>query len=126
MKSKVFQKLANTFSRNRSFIPIDRYVGDGLLLPLDETHGGCVEFCMDMFGLILCNQSPNLQGLKQLHNLLDERGAHATALRVGCLTMANVLSFSLLNPMETFQNLVFFSSAYQSALKCLAERSLAR
>ncbi|KAI2500113.1 hypothetical protein MHU86_14380 [Fragilaria crotonensis] len=100
------------------------YVGDGLLLPLDETHGGCVEFCMDLVGLILCNESPNLRGSEQLHGLLDERGAHATALRVGCLTMANVLSFSIFSPGANYQNLISFANSYQTTLKSLAERSL--
>ena len=100
------------------------YVGDGLLLPLDETHGGCVEFCMDLVGLILCNESPSLRGSEQLHCLLNERGAHATALRIGCLTMANVLSFSVFNPNDNYQNLILFSNSYQTTLKSLAERSL--
>ena len=108
----------------KPFLHSSWYVGDGLLLPLDETHGSCVEFCMDLVGLILCNQSPNLRGSEKLHSLLDERGAHSAALRVGCLTMANVLSSSVFRPVENYQNLISFSSSYQITLKSLAERSL--
>ena len=100
------------------------YVGDGLLLPLEETHVGCVAFCLDSIGLILFKKSSNLRVSEQLHYLLTERGAHAMALRIGCLTMANVLSCSSSDLRENFQYLASFSRSYQSTLKFLAERSL--
>jgi hypothetical protein len=100
------------------------YVGDGLLLPMADTHKCCVEFCMDLVGLILCMLSSGLQGSQQLHRLLDERGAHSAALRVACLAITNTLACYDFQPTSHTVSLDCFSASCQKTLESLAERSL--
>jgi len=100
------------------------FVGDGLFLPMHDTHERCINLCVDMVGLNSFTQSPILRSADKLQSLLTERGCHASALRVSCLTAMNIVSSITFDPLANYQQLTLLSNSYHLTMQCLAERSL--
>jgi len=94
------------------------YVGDGLLLPPDESISKCLLFCR---GLLAVGISTD-DGSVLLSELVGGRGAHSLALRVLCTTGA--IQASCGKPCDDRSTFHDLQSLFADTTQSLAERSL--
>lgn len=94
------------------------YVGDGLLLPRDETFVRCIRYCK---GLLSARRGMS-DGSIEIYQLSGGRGAHSIALRALCTSIAihGCSDTPSNDPSFPFQLL----TALGETNKALAERSL--
>jgi hypothetical protein len=94
------------------------YVGDGLLLPRDETFVRCIRYCK---GLTNARRGLN-DGSIEIYQLSGGRGAHSIALRALCTSIAIHGCSDAPSNETSFQ--VQLLTALGETNKALAERSL--
>lgn len=117
-------------ARNKVKLHPSWYVGDGVLLPVDETLQACADYCCSMVEELVptFEQEPRLttplDAFTDLYGVLHTMGAHSACTRVGCVACSYVVTDTCSRSLDQWNGIDDLATSFQQTAKAMAERSL--